>query len=76
MSITNLLWFIAPVLVLQIVIFFVIRQKKKSLKRDDILVKYDISSRGDLFRMLQNPDLGDEDRSKLQALYEKGFQQE
>jgi len=76
MSITNLLWFLVPVLVLQIVMFFVIRQKKKNMKRDDILVKYDISSRGDLFRMLQNPDLADDDRAKLQALYEKGFQDE
>jgi len=76
MSITNLLWFLVPVLVLQIVMFFVIRQKKKNMKRDDILVKYDISSRGELFRMLQNPDLADDDRAKLQALYEKGFEDE
>jgi cytochrome c-type biogenesis protein CcmH/NrfF len=70
MSITNLLWFLIPVLALQIVMFFVIRQKKKKMRKNDILAKYGISNRSDLFKMLQNPHLTDEDRNKLQNIYE------
>ena len=72
MSFTNLLWFLVPVLALQILMFFVIRQRKKKWRKDDVLEKYGISTRGDLFRMLQNPHLTDEDRNKLQNIYEKG----
>jgi hypothetical protein len=50
--------------------FFVIRQRKKKMKKNDVLAKYGISNRSDLFRMLQNPHLTDEDRNKLQNIYE------
>ncbi len=73
MTITNILWFLVPVLALQILMFFVIRQKKKQMKENDILGKFGISSRSDLFRMLQDPDLSEEDREKLQKIYEQGL---
>ena len=74
MTITNLIWFLVPVLVLQIFMFFVIRQKKKQMKKNDILGKFGISSRSELFRMLQDPELSEEDREKLQKIYEQGLQ--
>ena len=74
MTITNLIWFLVPVLVLQIFMFFIIRQKKKQMKKNDILGKFGISSRSDLFRMLQDPELSEEDREKLQKIYEQGLQ--
>lgn len=74
MNITSLIWFLVPVLILQIFMFFVIRQKKKQMRKNDILLKYGISSRSDLFRMLQDPELSDDDREKLQKIYEQGLQ--
>lgn len=74
MTITNLIWFLVPVLVLQIFMFFIIRRKKKQMKKNDILGKFGISSRSDLFRMLQDPELSEEDRAKLQKIYEQGLQ--
>lgn len=74
MTITNLIWFLVPVLVLQIFMFFIIRRKKKQMKKNDILGKFGISSRSELFRMLQDPELSEEDRAKLQKIYEQGLQ--
>lgn len=73
MTITNILWFLVPVLALQIFMFFVIRQKKKQMKKNDILGKFGISSRSELFRMLQDPELSEEDRAELQKIYEQGL---
>lgn len=67
------MWFLVPVLVLQVVMFFVIRNKKKQWKKNNILDKYGVATRSDLFQLLQNPHLTDEDRDKLQAIYEKGI---
>lgn len=44
------------------------------MKKNDILGKFGISSRSELFRMLQDPELSEEDRAKLQKIYEQGLQ--
>ena len=61
--------FVIFVLVLQIALFFVIRKKRKEEKRESIIEKYDIRSSGDAFRLMQNPDIPDEDRQKIEKLY-------
>ena len=61
--------FVIFVLVLQIALFFVIRKKRKQEKRESIIEKYDIRSPGDAFRLMQNPDIPDEDKQKIEKLY-------
>ena len=62
--------FLVFALVLQVGLFFVIRKKKKEWKKNDILAKYDIKSRADLYKTLARQDLEEEDRDKLQKVYD------
>ena len=56
---------------MQIIFFFIIRAKRKKDKEDNVIEKYQIRTPQDLFRLLQNPDLPDEDIKKLNELYQK-----
>lgn len=67
---TWMICFLVLALVFQLVLFFVIRKKKRAMKEKDILSRYDINSRADLFRWLANPELDEQDRELLQALYD------
>lgn len=62
--------FLVIALVFQVGLFFMIRKKKKEMKRNDILSRYNINSRADLFKVLASQELDEEDRDKLQLLYD------
>ncbi len=62
--------FLVLALVFQVGLFFMIRKKKKEMKANDILSRYNINSRADLFKVLASQDLDEEDRDKLQLLYD------
>lgn len=62
--------FLVFALLFQVVLFIMIRKKKKEMKEGDILSRYNINSRADLFRLLASRDLDEQDRAKLQALYD------
>lgn len=67
---TPLLILAIVVLGIQIIMFFMIRSRKKKLESpSEIEKKYKISTRADAWKALNNPDLPDEDRSKIENLY-------
>ena len=57
-------------LAVQLAIFFYSRKMKKEMKQNDILARYEIKSRADLFSTLNRTDLPDEDIKKLQSIYD------
>ena len=61
-------------LLFQIVLFFVIKHKNDLLKaKDSIKNKYNIKSKGDLFKLINSSSIPDSDRTKLEELYQKGI---
>ncbi|MDW3211061.1 MAG: hypothetical protein R8N23_14385 [Reichenbachiella sp.] len=56
---------------LQIGIFVYSRNLKKKWKSDDVLAKYNIKSRSDLFATLNRQDIPDEDMNKLNDIYSR-----
>lgn len=56
---------------LQIGIFIFSRNLKKKWKNDDVLNKYDIKSRSDLFAALNRTDMPEEDQIKLNDIYSR-----
>lgn len=54
---------------LQIGIFIYSRNLKKRWKNDDVLIKYDIKSRSELFAALNRQDIPEEDLDKLNHIY-------
>lgn len=62
--------FLVFALLFQVVLFIMIRKKKNEMKQSDILSRYNINSRADLFKILASRDLDEADRVKLQALYD------
>ncbi|GEM_PF-2978959 len=63
--------FLVLALVAQVVLFFVIRRKKKEMQSNDILHRYNINSRADLYKALARQDLDETDRQELQAIYDR-----
>ena len=59
------------VLAIQVALFFVIRARKKKLKSESIIDRFDISSRADAWRLLNQPDLPEQDRIKIKKLYKE-----
>lgn len=64
-----LLIFVGLVLIFQIAVFFMIRAKRKRDKRENVLLKYDIKTPADAFRLLQDHSLPEDDRRKIEKLY-------
>ena len=56
---------------LQIGIFVYSRNLKKQWKKDDVLLKYDIKSRSELFATLNRQDIPEEDLAKLNDIYSR-----
>ena len=57
------------VLVLQVVMFFMIRKKRRQEKENSVMERYDIKTPADAFRLLQDNSIPDEDRAKIEQLY-------
>lgn len=68
-----LLLFVFLVLVLQVVMFFIIRAKRKKDKRKNVIEKYNIRTAADAFRLLQDPNIPENDREKIEELYKTTF---
>ncbi len=56
---------------LQVGIFLYSRSLKKKWKDDDVLLKYDVKSRSELFSVLNRTDIPEEDLIKLNDIYSK-----
>ena len=61
--------FVVVVLLLQIFLFFAIRSRNKKIKKEDVIYKYGIKSSGDAFRLMNNPQIPEEDRIKIEKIY-------
>ena len=59
----------AAVLVLQIGLFIAGRKMRKKQRENDILFKYEINTRHDAWKVIADPDTPEEDRKKLEELY-------
>ena len=68
---TYLIIFVSVVLAFQIGMMFLIRWKKKKDKKENVLLRYDINSPSDAWKCLNNPDIPEEDKAKIQEYYSK-----
>lgn len=66
----SLLILVSIVFILQIVIFFVIRRQKRKQREESVIEKYNIRSAADAFRLIQDQSIPEEDRLKIEALYQ------
>ena len=66
---TKLIIIISAVFVLQIVLFIVGRRIRKKEKENNVLIKYDIKSRGDAWKLIGDHSIPEEDRKKIESLY-------
>jgi len=66
---TPILIIIGIVLLAQVGIFIAVRKKIRNDKKNSVIEKYTIKSKGDAWRLINNPDIPDEDRLKIEALY-------
>ena len=69
--INALLYLALFILVVQIVLFFVIRARKKKLKSESVIERFNITSRADAWKLLSDPDLSVPDREKIKKLYDE-----
>ncbi len=75
MNTTGLIILVVIVLVIQIVLFLAGRRLRKKEKQSNVLLKYDINSRADAWRIMADPDTPEDDRKKIEELFnddEKG----
>jgi len=67
---TNALLIIAIViLAFQIVMFFIIRGQKRNIKSNSVSGNYNIQSRNDAWKLLNDPGISKEDKLKIEELY-------
>jgi len=64
-----LIVFVAIVLVFQLSLMFLIRYKKKMDKKNNVLMKYDINTPKDAWECLNNPNIPESDKEKIQEYY-------
>lgn len=60
---------VVGVLLFQIALFFVIRARNKKMKKEDIIERYGIKSPRDAFELMNNPEIPEEDRIKIEKIY-------
>ena len=61
---------IVAVFLIQIVLFVITRKKMKKEKSESLIEKYNIKTPGDVWRLLNDPNIPEEDRIKLQELHQ------
>ncbi len=68
---TLLFVFLGFALVLQIVLFFIIRARRKREKENNVLEKYDIRNAADAFKRMNDMSIPEEDRMEIERLYQR-----
>ena len=66
---TYLIIFVSIVLAFQIGMMFLIRWKKKKDREENVLLRYNINSASDAWKCLNDPNIPDEDKTKIQEYY-------
>lgn len=67
---TLIIVLLVAVAVVQAGIFYYSRKLKREMRENDVLLKYGIESRSDLFAALGNQNIPEDDRKKLEAIYQ------
>ncbi len=57
------------VLVYQLVLFFIGRRGKQIVKKEKVSARFNIKSRNDAWKLLNNPKVSAEDKLKIEELY-------
>lgn len=65
----SLMIFVGVVFVMQIVLFFVIRAKRRKEKESNVLLKYNISTPADAFKKMNDMSVPEQDRIEIERLY-------
>lgn len=69
---TYLLILAVIVLIIQVVMFFVIRSRKKEMQQvSEIERKYNIHTRSDAWNALNDPDIPESERMEIENLYNR-----
>lgn len=68
-SMNMLIVFVVAVLILQVAMFFMIRAKKKKERENSVVEKYKIKSAGEAFKLMNDNAIPEEDRIKIEQLY-------
>jgi len=66
---TLLIAVIIIVLALQVLIFIVTRRKIKKEREHNVIMKYNIKTSGDAWRLINNQQIPQEDRDKIEGIY-------
>ena len=69
--INALLILAVAVLGIQVLLFFLIRSRKRKLKRESIVERFNIRTRVDAWNLLSSQDLSADDRKKIEELYKQ-----
>ena len=56
-------------LLFQLILFFIGRSGKKSVKKENLSSRFNIKSRNDAWKLLNNPKVSAEDKIKIEELY-------
>lgn len=65
----TLLVLVIGVLVFQLVLFFLGRSRKQNVKKENISTRFNIKSRNDAWKLLNNPKVSARDKLKIEELY-------
>ena len=65
----TLLVLVIGVLVFQLVLFFLGRSRKQNIKKENISTRFNIKSRNDAWKLLNNPKVSARDKLKIEELY-------
>lgn len=57
------------VLLFQLILFFIGRSGKKSVKKENLSSQFNIKSRNDAWKLLNNPKVSAKDKLKIEELY-------
>ena len=61
--------FVMLALAVQVAIFFVIRDHKRKIRKNNVISKYNIRSASDAFRLLNDQNIPSKDREEIAKIY-------
>ncbi|HMP98189.1 MAG TPA: hypothetical protein PKC24_00320 [Cyclobacteriaceae bacterium] len=64
----TILIFVLAAFIVQVLIFFFVRKQKE--ERSAVIIKYNIRTAGDAFRLLNDPHVPEEDRIEIEKYYQ------
>ena len=62
---------ITIVFLLQVGLFIWARKVRKKEKQENVLLKYNINTRSEAWKLLNDPDVPEEDKARIQKIFEE-----